>query len=101
VTLILYGASAKNRFRELMKSKSEIEAEIGETLEVCEMPNSIQSQIRLTRTGVDVTDRASWPEQHEWLCEKLELFHKVFAPRVKTLDATDQDSNPRPADVAD
>jgi len=24
-----------------------------------------------------------WPEQHQWLKEKLERFHKVFAPLVK------------------
>jgi hypothetical protein len=27
-----------------------------------------------------------WPEQRQWLKEKLELFHKAFAPLVKNLD---------------
>ena len=31
-------------------------------------------------------DRNDWPNQHKWLLEKIELFRKVFGPRVKTLD---------------
>jgi hypothetical protein len=37
------------------------------------------------RRSVDIGDRASWPEQHEWLRQKLELLHRAFAPRVKQL----------------
>lgn len=33
--------------------------------------------------------RVQWPEQHLWLCQKLEAFKKVFAPRVKKLNASD------------
>ena len=33
--------------------------------------------------------REQWPEQHMWLWEKLEAFKKVFAPRVKKLNASD------------
>ena len=75
-----------------MKSKSEIEAEIGEALEWCERPDSVQSQVRLTRPDVDITDRAAWPEPHEWIVEKLEAFHKVFASRIKVLDVGADDS---------
>ena len=33
--------------------------------------------------------REQWPEQHMWLWEKLEAFKRVFAPRVKKLNASD------------
>jgi len=32
--------------------------------------------------------KEQWPEQHMWLWEKLEAFKKVFAPRVKKLNAS-------------
>jgi hypothetical protein len=37
-----------------------------------------------------------WPAQHEWLAEKLELFDRVFRPRVKQLNADDW--TPEPGD---
>jgi hypothetical protein len=41
-----------------------------------------------TRKPADVLDRATWPDQFEWLRKNVELFYKVFAPRVMKLDAT-------------
>jgi hypothetical protein len=38
---------------------------------------------------IDLENRQDWNRQHEWLCDKLEVFHKVFSPRVKTLDVND------------
>jgi hypothetical protein len=30
-----------------------------------------------------------WSEQQQWMKEKLELFHSVFSPIIKILDASD------------
>jgi hypothetical protein len=38
------------------------------------------------RRDADFLTPEKWPEQHHWLKEKLERFHKVFAPLVKSLD---------------
>ena len=39
------------------------------------------------QTGADPAEREGWEEQHGWLLERLEQFHRVFSPRVRTLDA--------------
>ena len=39
--------------------------------------------------GIDLEDRQDWNRQHQWLCEQLEVFHKVFSPRVERLDASE------------
>jgi hypothetical protein len=56
-------------------------------LEWRELPAKKVSQVVLRRKGVDPNDRTGWPEQHAWLQEKLEAFHRVFGPRIKELDA--------------
>jgi hypothetical protein len=33
-------------------------------------------------------NRQDWERQHQWLCEKLETFHKIFAQRIDALDAS-------------
>lgn len=34
---------------------------------------------------VDFFKRQHWPDQHKWLCDKLEAFRKVLAPRIEEL----------------
>ena len=48
-----------------------------------------RSEINLSQDEIDLEDRSDWDKQHQWLCERLETFHKVFSPRVKRLDASD------------
>jgi hypothetical protein len=31
---------------------------------------------------VDFFERRMWPEQHEWLCNKLEAFRRALSPRI-------------------
>jgi hypothetical protein len=47
-------------------------------------------------SDVDPEDETDWPRQHEWLAGRLNEMHRVFAPRVRALDA-----DARPADHAD
>lgn len=35
--------------------------------------------------SVNFFERMQWPEQHEWLCDKLEAFQKVLKPRIEML----------------
>lgn len=88
VVLTLGGPNAKAHFQMLYADKEAIEAAVGCGLEWRENPDKKESGIWL-RTDLDPTRRDTWPEQHRWLLEKLEIFRKVFAPRVKTLDAAD------------
>jgi hypothetical protein len=38
------------------------------------------------RKNADFRKPEHWPEQHQWLKEKLETFHRVFMPIVKDLE---------------
>ena len=46
-------------------------------------------ELGLSLYETDLEDRQDWNRQHQWLCDNLEAFHKVFSPRVKVLDASD------------
>lgn len=85
VQLVLRGPDAKGRYNELASEKDEIEREAGERFLWEEKPDNIESHVTLRREDCVPRDRASWPEQHDWLYEKLQLFHRTFAKRVKKL----------------
>jgi hypothetical protein len=89
VGLVLSGSNAKSHFYLLQEQREEIEAEISEHLDWREMPGKKSSRVFVMWHGVDPMDRAQWPEQHAWLLEKLEAFHRAFARRVKQLDAAE------------
>ena len=74
--------------------KEEIERELGRLLEL-ELGGLLEwdaasrrstETISLYRNDVDFLDRASWPEQHEWLAKHLSAMHTVFAARVNDPD---------------
>ncbi len=64
--------------------KEQIEKEIGEPL-TWHNPLEKRTCRIYVRKSTNLQDRSKWPEQHAWLVEKLELFRKVFAERVKKL----------------
>ena len=86
VGLKLYDQWAKSYFRQLLPQRGTIEVEMGVALEWFENPENKESSILLRRHGIALRDRSQWPDLHEWLRDKLERFHTVFAPRVKDLD---------------
>lgn len=88
VGLAIVGPDAKPQFYLLEKDKEAVEREVGEPLEWRENPGKKQSYVFL-RHDHDPTKKDQWPVLHEWMLKKLELFHKVFAERVKRLDASD------------
>ena len=85
-----YGPNAKTHFALIEVQKEAIEKNLGFPLEWERMPNRIQARIALRKRDVDPTDRNDWPSQHEWLIEKLEAFHRTFAPRIKELNVEEQ-----------
>ncbi len=80
----LGGPDSKQRFEALARAKGEIEKELGETPTWYNPPEKRTCSIYLRRSA-DITDRAKWPEYHEWLLTKLESLHKAFSLRVKQL----------------
>ena len=89
IRLYTSGQNAKAHFHLLAEHRQEIEKEFGEPLEWAELPNSKSSRISLRKKDLDPTDEADWPNQHEWLLSKLELFDQVFRARIKVLNADD------------
>jgi hypothetical protein len=85
VELTVGGANAKQNFRALLRHKEDIEKEIGSPLEWEENPEKKSSYIALIRDDFDPTDRETWQEQHDWIFQQLQLFHRAFAQRVRDL----------------
>ena len=87
--LYISGANAKSFFGLLEQQKDEIEQELGPPLEWEELPMGQDSRISSSLENADPTARSDWPRQHEWLAKRLNDMHRVFAPRVKTLNLND------------
>lgn len=97
VGLMLAGQHARTHFDLLQQDKAVIEREVGKGLEWHAPAGKKQCRIMLRRHNTDPAVREQWPEQMEWLREKLEMFHRVFGPRVKSLDAL-KNRGTRPSD---
>ena len=91
VHLVVTGQDAKAHFNLLKQQQAEIQTEFSEVLEWEELPDKASSRISLRKEDTDPQDESDWSNQHEWLASKLELFDKVFRPRIKTLNAADWD----------
>ena len=89
VGLILDGYDSKTHFALLLEDKDEIERELGQTLYWDFKPGQRSCSIGTGRDNCDLTNRDNWPDYLDWMYEQLETFHRVFAPRIKTLDASD------------
>lgn len=83
--LTMIGDEAKERFAALELRKDEIERAIGCPL-TWHNPEGKKACRIYTRRDADFGDESQWPEQHRWLREKLELFHRVLGPIVQELD---------------
>ncbi len=89
VMLYIDGPDAKAHFHLLEQDKETIQAEMGEELEWCELPERQASAVQLKSPGTDPTHTDKWGEQQQWMRDILEAMHRVFAPRVKKLDASE------------
>ena len=82
------GDNAEAHYRLLKEQQEEIHNEFDGKLEWNELGNK-SSRICLSKVDTDPLDENDWPDQYEWLTAKLELFNKVFRPRIRALDAAD------------
>jgi len=82
--LYLDGPSAKQDFAALEKQKENIEKALGFTLTWHNPENKAACRL-YTRQNSDFLNESLWPQQFEWLRQRLETMHKVFAPIVKDL----------------
>jgi Domain of unknown function (DUF4268) len=82
--LYLSGPNAKREFDVLQIDKDAIERNLGFPLVWRNPENKAMCRI-YSRLDGDFADEQQWPTQFQWLRERLEAMHRVFAPRVKTL----------------
>ncbi|MDE0307046.1 MAG: DUF4268 domain-containing protein [Albidovulum sp.] len=93
VELYLSTEHAKAFFHLLCEQKDDVEKEIGFPLEWEALPDRRDSRIAVYLDSTDPEDRKDWTRQHQWLAKSLDDMHRVFAGRVKALDADDWNSN--------
>jgi hypothetical protein len=82
--LYLKGVNAKKEFFALEKQKDVIEQELGFTLGWHNPENAAMCKL-YTRMDADFTNESLWPQQFEWLRERLEKLHTVFSPIMKKM----------------
>jgi len=87
--LYISGVHAKAYFHLLKQQQGDIEGTLGCVVDWEELPEGTDSRISIYLQGVDPGDRKDWTRQHDWLAEKLNAMHRVFAPRVRDLDANE------------
>jgi hypothetical protein len=82
--LYMDGSNAKQEFAALEKQKDTIEQALGFPL-TWRNPEK-KAMCRLyTRQNADFLNDQLWPQQFEWLRQRLETMHKVFSPIVRNL----------------
>lgn len=91
IQLTMLDHNSKAYFHLLKGQQEEIDRVFGEKLEWLERPELEESQVSLLKNNTDPMDEVDWKNQHEWLATKLELFDKVFRPRIKALNAEDDE----------
>ena len=77
VAVELYINDDKELFRSLYEHKAEIEATVGEELDWRELPERKASRILIKRNA-NLTDEQEWPQQFEWVMDKLVKMKKAF-----------------------
>lgn len=81
INVSLTGSDRTEKIEILEQDKEIIEQELNANLDWRRRSGTIY----LRKHNSDIKDKDSWAEQHEWLYEKLQLFHKVFTNRIKNL----------------
>lgn len=87
--LYIAGDSAKAYFALLIAQRDAIEQDLGYQLEWEELPARRDSRIAVYLSDLDPEEAADWPRQHQWLVQRLNDLHRVFAQRVKALNEAD------------
>lgn len=84
--IYLGGTNAKAFYGLLEKQRDAIEKELGYTLNWEELPAGQDSRISIYLDDADPRNEADWKRQHDWLADRLNDLHRVFAPRVRELN---------------
>jgi len=93
VYLCIYGPDKQAHYSLLYEiRKQQIESQLNMELDWRALPDAKESHVE-TYHKADPTDKNAWPEQHSWLKNTLETFHKVLSPIIKQLDASEYEES--------
>lgn len=67
------------------KYKEQIERQIGMEMDWRELPDAKESHLEVYYKA-DPTDQEDWEQQHSWLKNTVETFHKVLSPIIRGLN---------------
>jgi hypothetical protein len=82
--LYIDGPNAKQEFSQLLTQKGPIENALGFQLAWHNPEDKAMCKL-YSRQSANFLDEKLWPQQFEWLRQRLEIMHRVFAPIVKNL----------------
>ena len=71
-------------FQSLEQQKEQIEEEMGESFIWRPPEENDRSKITLRREG-HLTEKDNWDQYYQWMLERGERFHEVFADRIQRL----------------
>jgi hypothetical protein len=91
VSVVIQNENAKSLFEQLFKFKSEIEADLGFTLEWDAKPHAQRVVVHRMLSNTFPMDQTDWRRQHDWLITNLISFNRVFRPRIQALSAHETD----------
>jgi hypothetical protein len=89
VEIEMHGEYAKQNFAALERRRPEIEKACDVSM-IWHNPERKNACRIYTRQSADFLRDDLWPQQRQWLKERLELFHRVFAPIVQNLDREEE-----------
>ncbi len=84
VELVINHKDAKAFYAKIEAERNEIEQELGVPVTWHNPAETRQAKVYV-RKAADIKNQLDWPAYFAWLKSNLELFHKVFAERVRNL----------------
>ena len=84
--LYIAGDRAKILLELLKQKRDDVERALGYPLDWEELPSRRDCRISAYMHNADPEDESDWPRQHQWLSDKLNDLHRVFASRVAIID---------------
>lgn len=85
--LYIAGDDAKAFFYLLKQEHDAVERELGYSLEWDDLPKGQDCRIAVYLDESDPENKEDWGRQHKWLAQHLNDLHRVFAMRIRSLDA--------------
>lgn len=95
VYIQIKGEAPKIALRTLKIDKDAVEGELGYEVSWDEEPDRQATRIAISRRNVDITNSASWREQHAWMLQSMSEFRRVFEPRIRALPSNLYDGSLR------